>query len=34
MLGIFEKVGETGQSAFYTIVKSKPVMKAKDENPS
>jgi predicted HTH transcriptional regulator len=33
-IGVFEKVGETGQSAYYAIVKKKPVNEEQDGNPS
>lgn len=33
-IGVFEKVGDTGQSAYYVIVKTPPPIKDLDENPS
>lgn len=33
-IGVFEKVGDTGQSAYYVIVKTPPPIKDLDGNPS
>ena len=33
-MGVFEKVGSTGQSAYYAIVKTKPLFKDRNRNPS